>query len=598
MIQATSVNYSNLVFDRLFRRHLAINLLPLYKKHKICRTHFTAGYFQPLENIMKLNCKLYFLLAVLCISPLVSLHAQNWQWAKSFGDDQPQTSTSVTTDKWGNIYLTGWFQSRILNIGAFTLYGTFSKDMFLVKYSPSGTVLWATSAGGYYDDYANCVSADSFGNVYVTGNFNSSTIGFGSDTLTNPDPGSPALFVVKYDSAGNTIWAHTAISHSSETANSITADPTGNVYVTGYFRDTLTFGSIALSAPDYGGDLFIAKYDSAGHVIWAKSVSDSLYDVIAYSVAADRFGHIFIAGTFNSPELTIGTAHLTTTSDESMFIVKYDTAGNFMWARNAGDSLTTIPNTIAADRQGNVLVSGYFTGATLRFDTTVLSLYSAENMFVAKYDFSGNIKWAKCASAAYCFGTGVATDDSCNVYTTGYYQSDSIVFGSTVLYSGGGFNAYIAKYDSSGNVVWADGPTGTTDYNESTAIAVDGQANVYATGTLLDNATFGSTVLYSTGNTDIYLSKYKPLAAISLSANQISTPTAGMLLSPNPATGILYIQSATQPIRQLTITNLTGQTVYAHEYNTETVQVNVATLPPGVYFVKVNGAEVKKFVKE
>jgi len=66
---------------------------------------------------------------------------------------------------------------------------------------------------------------------------------------------------------------------------------------------------------------------------------------------------------------------------------------------------------------------------------------------------------------------------------------------------------------------------------------------------------------------------------------------------PSPATDALNITSATK-ITQITITNLLGQTVYTHNYNTEQVQVNVATLPTGVYFVRLNGSEVRKFVKE
>ena len=68
-------------------------------------------------------------------------------------------------------------------------------------------------------------------------------------------------------------------------------------------------------------------------------------------------------------------------------------------------------------------------------------------------------------------------------------------------------------------------------------------------------------------------------------------------LYPNPATTALTIK-AQNPINQITITNVLGQTIFSNEYNANTVQVNVAGLPTGVYFVKVNGNEVRKFVKE
>ena len=79
--------------------------------------------------------------------------------------------------------------------------------------------------------------------------------------------------------------------------------------------------------------------------------------------------------------------------------------------------------------------------------------------------------------------------------------------------------------------------------------------------------------------------------------NAASKTISGYTLSPNPATTSLTI-TATNKITNITITNLLGQTVYTHECNTEKVEISVTDLPTGVYFVKINGTEVRKFVKE
>jgi Secretion system C-terminal sorting domain len=76
-----------------------------------------------------------------------------------------------------------------------------------------------------------------------------------------------------------------------------------------------------------------------------------------------------------------------------------------------------------------------------------------------------------------------------------------------------------------------------------------------------------------------------------LKANEVS-------IYPNPTTTSLTIQSTDQPINQIAITNLLGQTVYTHEYNTEKAELNVSTLPTGIYFIKINNTEVRKFVKQ
>ena len=83
----------------------------------------------------------------------------------------------------------------------------------------------------------------------------------------------------------------------------------------------------------------------------------------------------------------------------------------------------------------------------------------------------------------------------------------------------------------------------------------------------------------------------------SLSINNLEKNSGAFQLYPNPATTSLTITS-TEKINQITINKLIGQTVYTHEYNTEKVQVDVSGLPNGIYFVKINGSEVRKFVKE
>ena len=97
--------------------------------------------------------------------------------------------------------------------------------MYIVKYDAMGNVMWAKSAGGTGSDLVRGISNDEIGNIYVTGGFDSDSITFGTTTLINE--GGYDMYMVKYDTSGNVIWAKGAGSMSSDYGNNITTDVAG-----------------------------------------------------------------------------------------------------------------------------------------------------------------------------------------------------------------------------------------------------------------------------------------------------------------------------------------------------------------------------------
>jgi len=176
----------------------------------------------------------------------------------------------ITSDKAGNVYVTGLFTDTV-TFGAYTLI-TGDENVFLVKYDSNGNVKWAKRANTPLQASGNGVATDSKGNIIVTGYFYT-IITFGSHTLTSSKPGDPDVFAVKYDSAGNVIWAKGGKESNSMANNSsaLTIDNSDNIYITGQFFDTLSFGAFILTTGNTYGDAFIAKYDSGGNVLWAKA---------------------------------------------------------------------------------------------------------------------------------------------------------------------------------------------------------------------------------------------------------------------------------------------------------------------------------------
>ena len=133
-----------------------------------------------------------FLFFVLVILSGVEAYAQTWLWAKSAVGTIWDEGNSVSTDASGNVYVTGYFQSATITFGSITMTNSNSgwEEIFIVKYDSSGNALWAKSAGGSGNDYGQFVSIDANGNVFITGYFDSPQITFGSTILTNSTPTS------------------------------------------------------------------------------------------------------------------------------------------------------------------------------------------------------------------------------------------------------------------------------------------------------------------------------------------------------------------------------------------------------------------------
>ncbi len=319
------------------------------------------------------------------------------------------------------------------------------------------------------------ITIDTLGNSYSTGAFNSGAISFGSTTLINTG-GHYDVFLAKYDSNGNPIWA--VKPNGTETADnwtqSVSSDKNANIFLTGFFGSSnLIFGTYTLTNVGVN-NIFLVKYDKNGNVLWAKSAGGSSSD-LGYSVSADINGNAIVTGNFSSPTIVFGSYTLTNTSHNSTysnnyFIAKYDANGNVLWAKNDIDTNGNgLSSSISTDINGNSYVTGSLYN-TIIIDTYTLTSSVPSNgnsVFLAKYDPNGNVLWAKTSTGSGGGGPNfVTTDASGNVFVTGYFLPPNIMFGTTMLTPdsiGAGLSSaiFITKYDANGNVLWVKGAGGT-----------------------------------------------------------------------------------------------------------------------------------------
>jgi len=289
-------------------------------------------------------------------------------WAKQAdaagGDLYLAQPSEVAIDANSNLYISGSMIGTTMSFGNIQLPISGEIDFFIAKYDENGNPLWARKGTGktYLGDPSH-LKTDSSGNVYVIGTFQSATMLFGSQTLTND--AFMSIFFIKYDAAGNLQWAKKYGNIQNTYAASMAIDSQQNIYAVGVFNGTtINFDTITLSNASTGinGDIFVAKFNAQGNVMWAKSAGSTDYDG-ATEIITDAENNIYVGGNFRSPELTLGAETLINgneTDNTNSFIFKMTTTGDYVWTNHVGGNGTMQAGPVSLDSYSNLNVTGNY----------------------------------------------------------------------------------------------------------------------------------------------------------------------------------------------------------------------------------------------
>lgn len=521
--------------------------------------------------------------------------APSWEWARSAGGAKSEIGRSIAVDRSGNSYVTGIFDSPSITFGSYTLMNTGSSDIYVVKYDTYGNVLWAASAAGTGLDAPRSIAVDASGNAFITGNYYSPTLSFGSYTLTNS---GVDIFLAKFDSNGNVVWAKSAGGPTAEYITSVAVDSFGNPYLTGYADNSIiTFDTIHL----VNIGVFIVKYDFNGNALWAQTAGGGTglnYD--AESIAVDASGNAYIEGNYDGT-MKFGSITLSSAGLYDVFLAKYDVNGSVQWARSAGGANYEYANSNAIDPSGNIYITGYFMDPLTIIGNDTLAYKGVDDIFLAKYDANGNVLWATSAGDTYLeHALSVTADAIGNAYMAGFFNDSSFTIGSTTLVnaSKGHDEIFVAKYDPNGNVLWAKSASGT-DSDEANSIATDALGNVYVAGSFISaTLSFDSYVLTNASASavypDLFVAKLNNLVGINELNNSLN-----ILLFPNPSTDRITIIVPKKA--KLEISNINGQIIKTIILESHESYIDIKDFPPGVYILKaITEKEIvtKKFIKE
>lgn len=425
------------------------------------------------------------LLVCMCCLSNATVYAQlNLKFAKALGNSGSDQGNTIAVDDSGNIYLIGKFE-RTVDFDP----GPGTKDVtgpgtFCAKYDSTGSYIWAFGLQTYGTTIDRLV-LDASSNIYITGTY-TNTVDFDPSpntvNLTTP-LGKYYQFMAKYTKDGAYVWAKRMEGEKIK-IGSIAVDDTQNVYLTGSFTDSIDLDpgpDTALFLGDTQDDIYFAKYDINGSLIWAKTFESINVDQVT-SIALDKKNNILLTGlTYGDIDLDPGPGVFKTTfkGNTDVFFAKYDNSGNFLWGHELAEFYAEQSGEIKADKNGNVYVSGAFMGSIdFDFGPGVAKLVAnGKDGFVAKYDEEGKYVWAQKIGEGdpdFCFS--IALDDASNVYVTGSYRLDIL----------------LAKYKANGDSLWRYEIGGGT-FDEGYSIAVNKEGNVYITGPFVSTVDFDPT---------------------------------------------------------------------------------------------------------
>ncbi len=372
-----------------------------------------------------------------------------------------------------------------------------------------GNRSWSTRFGDELNQNAHAAAVDSTGNLLVTGEFaGSMNLGATCGTLTSA--GGLDVYLIQFNSSGNCLWAKQFGDEVNQYGRAVAVDSANNVTIVGYFYGSVDFGGGPLVSPDPGTDIFVAQFDSAGNYRWAANYGDAA-NQYARGVAVDSERNIIVTGDFLG-SVDFGAGPVTSAGGTDIFVAKFSSTGDYLWASRFGDPADQTGKAVAIDSANNVVLVGSFKGS-VNFGGGDLSSTGPNDsdIFVAKLNSNGEHLWSrKFGDSSNQYGEDVAVDSTGNVAAVGTFAG-TVNFGGAPLSTTGPADSdvFVVKFTSTGDHSWSK-KFGDSANQFGTGISIDVSNNVLLTGYFYGNIDFGGGPLPSAGLTDVFLAKFDP----------------------------------------------------------------------------------------
>jgi hypothetical protein len=354
-------------------------------------------------------------------------------------------------------------------------------DVFLTKLSSiSGEIIWSTYFGGSDDEFGPMgLVIDNNDNIIIVGGIHYPRIDdFPSTDGSNIQAGND-MFIAKFGSEGSLIWSTIVGGEADEFPHvlvpgnalfpvdydtvrdfefDISVDNDNHIIISSS-TDSFNFPVLNGQQAVYNtSNIFVMKYDDIGNKIWSTIIGGSEYD-FGHSISIDNDNHIVITGKTASDNYPVTPSAFDTSRNAADgFVTKLDSSGDILWSTYFGGIRDDQVNAVEIDSQNNIILIGYTKSddlipINLSQDTSFNGIRDA---FIAKFSPQGEVLWGNYIGGEDDdVGTEVVIDSYDNIIVTGITKSTELDMVSPFPFSfGGSKDGLIAKYSSSGELIW------------------------------------------------------------------------------------------------------------------------------------------------
>ena len=429
-----------------------------------------------------------------------------WDWAVQTNCSSIAVNGMVI-DKKDNVYLVAKFWDDF-QIGEQAISPVGGEDILILKYDNTGKLLWALPAGGEDTDNGLAIAISPSGGIYAAGNFVSEA-SFGSFTVSSEDTYNHDIFVAKVSEAGKWEWVKSYGSMNEETVFSLAVDSKKSIYLAGNFSSNISFGESELTTDYEVPAFFLARMKSNGEPDWAvpiRLVSDGYINKLVLNNKEQPA----IAGNFDTEMDVDNEIILMSNGGWDGFVIQFDQTGYALWAKYFGDDETDSVNDMVSDKQGNLYITGNFSGIMdMGKDITADGL---TDIFIAKIAPGGNWVWANsCGGESAQYSVAISLGANGKVVAGGNF-AESMSIGDKHTVNDADDGLFVAEADADGNWLGLYGATGS-DMESVRNLVCDSKGNIIAVGDFVIDLQIGNASLETSSEAyydkSLFLSRMK-----------------------------------------------------------------------------------------
>jgi len=548
-----------------------------------------------------MNKKILFTLVLVIFSFAVTAQVVI-QWAKDIGTYNNEQPTKICSDKDGNSYLAGdyWETLIICNDTLDTVIQPLSSNMtvnlFISKFDSAGNCVWTktgisivpmVSGGAIGPEIKDIKYFD--GNIYCVGVFTDTMI-FDSDTLFNPTCVSycTTSFIMSIDGSSGIINWSKCFKGSTSYSAAYTVIPYSNgVFVSGAYKNCLTVDTVNLSSPNswnYNG--YLLKFNNSGICLWEKNVGINHLSEVS-DMVFDNDKNLYLVGLYKDtiifPTDTLSDVLLSWQS--ATFFAKYDTSGNFIWAKGGRAEMYGLLSSsrLCYGTNGYLYYTGAFSDSVRFGSMTLTHIQNSCCDVIVKIDQSGQFLWAmKTGNRSWgqCDPVSIAANNFGFFLFSGF--TDSVSMGSNTLYSNGSSDFLLTQYDFDGNIIFYK-PFGGNSQEAPKDINCNGNIS-YFIGRTMSDYMIDNFYINNVNAGDILIARMKDTTTIVAPYKYIIKKDVIFQLYPNPSNGSITVASESI-IKEITIRNFWGEIILSEkpDFNYFKFELTVS----GLYFITI-----------